>query len=223
MKYLKMLIVGLASLFIFYLCDHQSVDSCSYYTTNETYYVDTLSKQIKIPIFVYGSDCIFKSSSLDYYLELSDTTIKLKKVKVEDDRILKAFDQNIYTYFVIFELNLEENKRFENAILHIEAPSKSMYLEIGKIITVSNIQIKEIKLDKNDDGIFLCSQYYEAIDNLSFSKIYHDNQNTQTFFIPEKSQIYYYFSFVDEQKELGLYINSDFEILDLNLQEGYYA
>lgn len=223
MKYLKMLILLLSFMFVFYLANNQPSDLISYYSSLEEYYVDSSNQEIRVPIFICGNDCIFKSSLPNYYLEAGDALYKIKKTKLEKANSAKAFNQEINCYYISFNLELESNRIYDDVFLKVELPEKSLCLQIGSIITNENLEIMNLKLNENDEGIFVSDTFYKVKKDLSFIKTYHDDENTKTYFVPKEKRIYYYFTFDENTSKMGVIENMNYKILDLNLQEGYYA
>lgn len=222
MRYLKDYILLAAIIFILFLFNYKKVDTCTYYSTKEEYHVNIENQQIKIPIFVDSSDCIFKSSLPNYYLETENTTLKLKKIRVQNGVKTSAFNEDVYCYFILFELNLEKNKSYNNVILHVEMPEKSLYLQIGNII-MEELENRIIAVNKNEEGIFISDENYDVVNGLSFPKIYHDSENKKTYFVPDSPMLYYYFIYKTDKKMIGIIENSDFNLLELKLKEGSYA
>lgn len=222
MRCFKNCILLATFIFVFYLFNYKQPNTCAYYSTKEEYHVNIENQQIKIPVFVDGNDCIFKSSLPNYYLETKNSTLRLKKIKVQDGIKTRVFNEDIYCYFILFELDLEKNKNYDNVVLHVEMPEKSLYLNIGNIIT-EEIENKIITFEENEEGIFVSDENYDVINNLSFSKIYHDSENKKTFFVPNGQKLYYYFTYNADKKTLGIIENTNFKILELKLKEGSYA
>lgn len=222
MRYLKDCILLAAFIFVFYLFNYKQSDESTYYSTKEEYHVNVENQQIKIPVFVDGTDCIFKSSLPNYYLETENSILRLKKINVQNGAKTKVFNEDIYCYFILFELDLEKNKNYDNVVLHVEMPQKSLYLQIGNIIT-EEIENKIIAVSENEEGIFISDENYDVINILSFSKIYHDNDNEKTYFVPNSQKLYYYFIYNTDKKTLGIIENSNFNVLELKLKEGSYA
>lgn len=105
MRYLKDYILLAAIIFILFLFNYTKAETCTYYSTKEEYHVNIENQQIKIPIFVDSSDCIFESSLPNYYLETENTTLKLKKIRVQNGVKIRAFNEDVYCYFILFYLN----------------------------------------------------------------------------------------------------------------------
>lgn len=224
MRYIKNIILAATLLFGFYLSTHQINDECIYYSTEEEYHLNYESQIISIPIFVYGDECIFKSEMPSYYLKLADTMIKLKKSKVENFSYNKVFNQNIKSYIISFELNLEENTQYNNVILEIEMPAKSLFILVGNIVVHPKESIiKNINSIKNEEGIFISENYFNILDKGDFNNIYY-NEEKGSFFNASKKQIYYSFIYLNDNiEEMGIIRDNNYDLLSLSLKEGYYA
>lgn len=119
-------------------------------------------------------------------------------------------------------MNLEKNKSYNNVILHVEMPEKSLYLQIGNII-MEELENRIIAVNKNEEGIFISDENYDVVNGLSFPKIYHDSENEKTYFVPDSQMLYYYFIYKTDKKMIGIIENSNFNLLELKLKEGSYA
>lgn len=225
MKYLSKIVILSSIIFSIFILNNKTCEQINYYTTKEEYYLAYEDQQLDIPLFISSNECIFRSSLVSYYLNVADLTYKINKENITFFHKSSFLNEDIYCYIITFKINLEMNKRYEDVILSVQYDTKSILFDIGNInILEEDIKVENLSLSKTDLNVYRYNAILEFNDISNLDKYYYDWEYNYTYMVFETDTIYHYIYCINDDEEIYIkYINYDYDILKIKLQEVTYA
>lgn len=225
MKVINKIVILLSILFSIFVLEEHNEEEIKYFTTKEEYFLSYENQIIEIPLFISSNECIFKSSLVSYYLNISDLTYKINKENIKYLNKTNLFNNYIYCYIISFCLNLDMNKKYEDVCLSVEYDTKSMLFEIGNItILDDDISIKELSFSKVGNNVYRYNGTLEFNNSSSLDKYYYDEQDNYTYLVFDIDSLYHYiYCLLNEEVLYIKFINYEYDLLKLKLEEVKYA
>lgn len=225
MKFLSKIVILSSIIFSIFILSKKTDEQINYFTTKEEYYLAYDNQQLDIPLFISSNEFIFRSSLVSYYLNIADLTYKINKENVTFFHKSSFLKEDIYCYIISFKINLDINKRYEDAVLCVEYDSKSILFDIGNInILGQDIKVDDLSLFKTGLNVYRYNGILEFNNISNLDKYYYDLEYNYTYIVFETDTIYHFIYCINNEEEIYIkYINYDYDILKLKLQEVTYA